>query len=65
MLSPETVAAIEHGINARMLTEAHDLDRNELNRWLDQLPAADYCRGLLVHAHILATRPALAARASR
>lgn len=47
------------------LTEAHDLDRPALDRWLDTLPDAEYPSGLRVHAHLLNARGTLTETAGR
>ncbi|MBR7832485.1 hypothetical protein KDL01_04405 [Actinospica durhamensis] len=56
MLAPDIADAAQYGINARLLNEAHDLDRPALDQWLDTLPDDRYGAGLRCHAHLLAAR---------
>lgn len=64
MLAPHIAAAVRHGIDARLLSEAYHLDRAALDTWLDNTPSTQYAAALRVHAHLLNARPALAARSA-
>ena len=57
MLSPDIADAARHCVNAHMLNQAHGLDRQELDAWLDRQPSDRYVEALRVHAHLLAARP--------
>lgn len=65
MLAPETVAAIRFGLNAKLLTEACDLDRDALDAWLDAEPDDKYATRLKIHAHLLSTQNTISEGAAR
>ena len=62
MLSPETTAAVRHGLDVKLLTEACDLDPAALNAWLDSTPDSHYASALRVHAHLVSSRNTIPAR---
>lgn len=65
MLAPDITAACRYGLDARLLTEASQLDPADLNRWLDNIPGDQYVSALKVHAHVLAAKSTIAAGATR
>lgn len=64
MLAPETVAAIRYGLDARLLDQAHDLDKPSLDQWLDAQPSELYAAALRCHAHLISTQNTITERSA-